>query len=409
LRVVFVSHSGSLGGAEKNLLELVENLTKKSVTCIVLLPSDGELASELRARGIQCRILGYQWWVHVGGAWNSLREFAYLQIRTLRNLVVLWQVVRLLLEWRPDVVFTNTITVPAGAIAARIVRKPHVWLIEEFGDENDRLVFDLGIRVSTKLMDKYSRSVLTVSEAVLRRYANYIARDKLFCTYPGISCQPKESGVSKERTGSTVRLAIVGIVEERKGQSDAVCALASLRKQGVEAELDIVGDAVPNYMRKLQTTIMKEGLAPFVHFHGYLKKPSDVVIQSDIVLVCSRAEAYGRVTVEAMCLRKPIVGTNSGGTPELIEDGITGYLYTPGDCEDLAGKIRYLAENQELMRRMGENGFKRAKKKFGPQANTDEVLLHLQYAARMDGKGAGPTLNRFHDGIRGREGARRAD
>ena len=85
---------------------------------------------------------------------------------------------------------------------------------------------------------------------------------------------------------------------------------------------------------------------------------------ADIILVCSRNEAFGRIILEAMLLRKPVIATNSGGTPELIKDGFNGLLYEVGNYHQLAEKIEYLIEHNHKMEELGEHGYAFAKKEF---------------------------------------------
>lgn len=94
----------------------------------------------------------------------------------------------------------------------------------------------------------------------------------------------------------------------------------------------------------------------------------------DIVVVPSVIEAFGLVTVEAMACGKPVVGSNVGGIPEVIKDGVTGYLVEPRDPEDIAEKIVYLLENKDLAKKMGENGRKRTEKNFNMERRIDKIL-----------------------------------
>ena len=69
---------------------------------------------------------------------------------------------------------------------------------------------------------------------------------------------------------------------------------------------------------------------------GYVPTPVPFVERADIVLMCSRCEAFARSTLEGMALGKPIVASRSGGTVEAVRDDFNGLLYTPGDVHDLA-------------------------------------------------------------------------
>jgi len=124
-------------------------------------------------------------------------------------------------------------------------------------------------------------------------------------------------------------------------------------------------------------------LEKLVRFTGQVSDPSPIVKGSDIALVCSRSEAFGRVTVEAMKLGKPVVGARGGATPELIQENFNGLLYTPGDYLDLAQKIKYLIDNPEVARQMGENGRRWAEQEFTQEKYAGKVLQALEEVLRQ--------------------------
>jgi glycosyltransferase involved in cell wall biosynthesis len=103
---------------------------------------------------------------------------------------------------------------------------------------------------------------------------------------------------------------------------------------------------------------------------------------ADTVLVCSRNEGFGRVTVEAMLAARPLVGARSGGTAELVRDGENGLLYEPGDVEELTGIVRRMVEFPDESRRMGENARRWATKRFTEERFADEILACLGTVAR---------------------------
>ncbi len=96
--------------------------------------------------------------------------------------------------------------------------------------------------------------------------------------------------------------------------------------------------------------------------------------------MCSRMEAFGRVTIEAMKMGTPVIGARSGGTPEVIREGLTGLLYTPGDVKELADKIQQLCENRQTARQMGEQARRWAMASFTQERHGAEVLAILREA-----------------------------
>ena len=179
-----------------------------------------------------------------------------------------------------------------------------------------------------------------------------------------------------------IRCVMVGTLQEAKGQQDGIRAIAELIRDEINVELWIVGDGDRKYRESLQDLVRQNALIEHVKFFGYVESALPLIKSADVLLMCSRYEAFGRVTVEAMKLGKPVIGARSGGTTELISEGFNGLFYSPGNHKELAGKIKYLCEEPAAAKRMGENGQKWATEKFNQDRHGEEVLGVLREAIR---------------------------
>jgi glycosyltransferase involved in cell wall biosynthesis len=124
--------------------------------------------------------------------------------------------------------------------------------------------------------------------------------------------------------------------------------------------------------------IVLKGVGSSIKFAGQLDDPFPPIRDADVLLMCSKCEAFGRVTVEAMLFGKPVIGARSCGTIELVSDGFNGYLYEPTDYEDLAEKIRYLYHNRDVAKKMGENGRLWANCEFNEERLRQELMGILE-------------------------------
>jgi len=99
-------------------------------------------------------------------------------------------------------------------------------------------------------------------------------------------------------------------------------------------------------------------------------------MQSADCLVCPTlwAEAVGLVNLEALACRLPVIGSRIGGIPQFVEDGRSGFLFTPGDDAELADRIRRLAENPEERARMGSEGRRIIVERFSPEKRVGDYL-----------------------------------
>ena len=116
--------------------------------------------------------------------------------------------------------------------------------------------------------------------------------------------------------------------------------------------------------------LSQQSLPANVELTGHLP-PADlhrVVGQSRFLVFTSRSyEGFPMVFLEAMKHCLPVIAPNMAGFPEIIEGGVNGLLFNPGDANNLAAKIRILWEDKELCRRLGHNGFMKLQENYSPE------------------------------------------
>jgi glycogen synthase len=153
-----------------------------------------------------------------------------------------------------------------------------------------------------------------------------------------------------EQKTAPVRCLAVARLVERKGLGDLIRAFALLPRG--RFELEIVGEG-PDALLLRQLT-EELGVSREIRFSGSLDRRAvaERYRAADLFTLPSGAEAFGNVFAEALASGLPIVGSNVGGIPELVEHGVNGLLVDPGKPESLAQAIRYLAEDPELCSQM---------------------------------------------------------
>ena len=371
MTVCFISHTSGDEGSERSLLEAIEVLGARGVLCLVVFPNYGPLAESVRARGVPYRVIPFRWWVGRVPFWKRIARLPLHIFDALR--------LSLYLARNPcDLIVTNTIAPVVGSLAALLMRLPHIWWIREFGKEDHGLNFDLGLRFSARFMGWTSDTVLVVSKAVQRKYAPYISGKKFHVLYPsaylGFAELNMESG-QRNSQAAVFRVCVVGRIQQGKAQEDAVRAIGILRNRGTHATLLLVGSwGNGAYLERIRRIAVEWGVERYIHFAGHVASPLPLIVSCDVVAVCSRSEGFGRVTVEAMKLGKPVVGADAAGTAELIREGFNGFLYTPGDHTALAAKLGYLFEHPEVRQSVGENARSWAWQQFTADRFGEELL-----------------------------------
>ncbi|MFC1620966.1 glycosyltransferase family 4 protein [Candidatus Omnitrophota bacterium] len=166
-----------------------------------------------------------------------------------------------------------------------------------------------------------------------------------FGAFPGME--------KKTYDGKTI--LFIGNNFKRKGGFTLLEAFKNIKKKVKDARLIIIG---PNQ-------VLAEVAG--VEWKGHIKDRGvirDFLVKSSIFVMPSFCEPFGLVFLEAMSCRLPCIGPKVDAIPEVIEDGKTGFLVSPGDINDLARKILILLEDKKLMESIGENGAKRVKERF---------------------------------------------
>ena len=375
MKVVWVSHASTLkGGAEFVLWEGVRALSGRGVEVHVVLPARGALSERLEAAGVSVSVFPYYWWVSTGGP-------PHYRAKQLLKQVSVWRrMAKFLRRLKPDVVVTNTLTICAGAFAARWSGTPHVWYVHElFGRDSHDLHFDFGDRLSLSVMNRLSKLLLTTSPVVQGELQKWIPAGKIRQVYCAVEIVEPPPLI--EKSGDALELIQVGLMSPGKRQEEAVRAVALLADKGVDVRLTLVGSENPEYGALLRRLTNDLGVKGRVRFLPFTDDVFSHVASADVALLCSRGEAFGRVTVEAMKLGKPVVGANSAGTAHLVKPGVNGFLYEPGDVEDLAGKIEILYRDRALAAELGAEAQRWSRQTFNLDRFADELLDVFSRAA----------------------------
>ena len=243
---LFVSHSPDFNGAEKALVDQACALRDQGVLAHIVVPDEGPLEERLTELGISHGDVGeYYFMVNRTGEDPALDSQ-----KNKTNIETSVAIAQLTERINPTAIVNNSIVNPWGYPAARFDGLPLFWMVHEYGDIDHALEFEHGLSVIREFIVKESEAVFCASESIKQ---SLLTRDnsldkKVVVTYNLINESAVEAlsnaVIKQPFTGgkSTVKLCIVGMVKERKGQVIAIKAVDALRKIGVKAELLVIGD-----------------------------------------------------------------------------------------------------------------------------------------------------------------------
>jgi len=268
-------------------------------------------------------------------------------------------------------VLTNTMIIPSHAIAAKLLGIPHFWMVREFGKDDHRLQFLLGHRRTIRLIGQLSATVICNSHAVEKALLAVAPSMTTHVVYPIVDTP---LGTPPQRhPGEPLRAVLVGYFSHGKGQRLAIEAVAIARRTGVDIKLTLVGGGKHKPFRKLA---QRRGVEELVNIDGPTRDLGRYWSAAHVGLMCSQSEAFGRVTVEAMRAGLPVCGTNTGGTPEIIDPGVNGLLSAAGDANALAANLMTLESDEDLRRSLASRALETAQR-FQRHRHDDEFTTIL--------------------------------
>ena len=265
--------------------------------------------------------------------------------------------------------------IPPGLVAARIAARRKMPLVVSSHGTDIALLEKKGI-LSTLSRYVYRRALCaTVVSTFLRekllRHVEAIPENRVMVIpMPvGMDSFPKTDPPQNE----TPILLSVARFTRQKRLDDVIMASAKLAGQGVSFRVIMVGEGPLE--AELKELVDRQGLADRFEFIPLVaqQRLGELYRQSDVVVLSSEGEGFGLVLVEAGFTGRPVIAARSGGIVDIVEDGVNGLLYDPGDIEALAGCMGKLFADRRLCAAMGEAGQARAMAHFSTPVLIDRV------------------------------------
>lgn len=378
-RVLYVEQRSSLAGSRFSLLSIVKGVRDYGIVPLVVCGSEGPLVRELRREGIDVEI------IDISALFStSPRRIAI----NLLSLIRLW---RYTMKMHVDLIHSNSFGAHIFAgIVARLLGKKTVWHIREFTENIEdtpqkkrwrKLIVSVLVFGATFLADR----IICVSEAVRDHYANDKISRKMIAIHNGIDLSEFKSDEDMDYLLEELRLceedkvvSIFAHLSPCKGQRWFLKGAARVKEQMERVKFLIVGSQLEyeieeNYEEELRNFAKDLKLDGDVIFTGFRRDVPNLMALSDVIVSTSR-EACSGVVIEAGAMARPVVAFDSGGHPEIVVDGVTGYLVPPGDVEILASRILSLLRDGEKAKELGKNARERVETRFTLEGMIKDLL-----------------------------------
>ena len=378
--ILFLDHAGVLGGAELYLLDVAQHYRDAAT---VLLFEDGPFHNQLESEGIPTEI------IPAPPSFLSVQKEAgpFDAIGALPGVAALVRAVAQRAQHH-DVVFANSQkSLIVGALAAWWTGRPFIWNLHDILTADHFSAINRSVAV--RCANAFAHCVIVNSQATRKAFVksggdvshceivyNGIDPDRFHSPSPEY-LQSVRSNLGFDRDTPTV--GVFSRLAPWKGQHILIHALSDLP----DVHALLVGDALFEgddvYAQSLSEQAARQGVEDRVHFLGFRNDVPALMHLVDVVAHTSVSpEPFGRVIVEGMLARTPVIAARAGGAREIIETGQSGYLVEPDDPIALADAIRVLFDNPSHTTSIVETARARALARFSREAmlsRMDEVIL----------------------------------
>ncbi len=370
-KVLFITNSSSIGGAQQCLLNLILSLPDR-IEPVIIVSKDGPFLDIVKEYNIKNYIIPIRGW------WYSRFRIKLIE-RVFNNIISICRIYSKIKLSDISLIYTNTLYSPIGGILSILLKIPHIWHIHEFPHLNEIQKFDFGLHRSMNFVNKYSSIVICPSIALKKELTYFITENKIHSISNGVKVNTNNIDLKKINVNikNEFTILIIGSIIEFKGQYDAILAISKLLKKGKKVNLIILGDGDQNYVNKLKLFTNQLGINDNVKFEGFKNDVYQYLIKADLLYVCSKFETFGMVIIEAMSVGCPVIATKVGGIPEIITNGYNGLLYENGDVDNLVEKTIKIMDDQYLYNDISKNSITTCVDFFELENYTSSVIKKI--------------------------------
>jgi glycosyltransferase involved in cell wall biosynthesis len=360
VKIVHLITTLGVGGAEKHLLWLGEGQRAAGhEVSVIYLKGDGELSDAFAASGISTEKIPFEGfrdlWRALGGIDRRLKEL------------------------QPDVLHSHLLK--ADALSAMVGHRAGVPVVVSSKHNDERALLRSGVGFVHGLLTRRVDRVIALSDHVARFVAQHghVPREAITRIYYGVDAESLRASRTREEVREELGidaaakvLVCVGRLADQKDHPTLLRALSLLPSDVVL--LVVGGDPFGDGRNRLEALAASSGVAERTYFLGIRHDVPDLLEASDLFVLPSLWEGLGLVFLEAMAVRLPIVASNVSAIPEVVEDGVSGWLVPPADPEALAAAILEACGNDADRLARGVAGYMRLLERFALPRMVDQTL-----------------------------------
>ncbi len=367
-KIVYIVNHTVPYGANVALLNIVDEMIKYNIEIMVVTGDSGYLCEELEKRKIKYEIIYHQFQIYpsIKSFKNALNFFYRLFKMLYYNFKAEFKLKKVINKFQPDLIHTNIGPTHIGYNVAKKLGIPHIWHIREYQD----LDFGMVPFPSKEGFINKLNSINNISIAITMGIFDHFQMNK--------NAKVIYDGVMNERHTQFIDIKsnyflFLGRLEETKGIRQLILAFIDFSSFNDDYDLLIAGNGSDIFVNELKLIVNKSGFTKRIHFLGFRKDINELLSKATALIVPSKHEGFGFITVEAMFNGCLVVGNNSAGTKEILETEKLGILYT-GHDELVSSLKEIVISGIENYYPMIKKAQKIASKLYSKETNSNEIF-----------------------------------
>ena len=384
MRVLYILHSTGMGGATISFINMIEGLNKKGYKIYIVAPNFDETFTTNVSRfssgnfrvPLVCSICPKP-----DGFFGFIKFCMFFCPRWIlqcykkkKSLNALSSIVE---KIKPDLIHTNTGVIHEGFICAKQVGIPHIWHLREYQD-ND---FNWHVMPSIRLFRKQLKEsyVISITKDILNHFRmredekHRVIYNGVFRRADAVIAYPKET-----------YFLCASRVSASKGIKDVIVAFARVHSNFPQYKLRILGFGDDCYISEMKALCADLMCSDSVFFEGYHQNVKPFMVKAKALIVASYYEGFGRMTAEASFCGCLVIGRNTGGTKEILDE-IGGLQFS-----DVVGlekmMIKVASENEDYYKIIIETAQEKALNLYSVEKNVEEIDQFYNYIIQKSSK-----------------------
>jgi len=373
MNILCLDQFGQLGGAQRCLLDLIPAMAGRGWSVHVAAPGSGQLAE--RAADLGAAVYPIRCGPYSSGS-KTLTDMARFAAEAPR---LAREIRGLVSRHDADLIYVNgprLLPAAALAVANAARQRPRVLF------HSHSLLSGLARRVAGRSLAMLCATMVASCRFVAAPLLPYSGVRGIRVVYNGVR---RISVPGRPPAADGFRIGVIGRISPEKGQSDFLRAARILHDVGGQCRFVVCGAPLFSDSAAMQYSADLEALAEGlpVEFAGWMEKVEGVLATLDLLVVPSAAiDATPRVILEAFAAGVPVVAFASGGIPEIVEHGVTGFLVEEHSPEALAFAIRDLLRDPHRLREAAEKARAKARAEFSLERYRAEMIEAIEAAVR---------------------------